>query len=213
MNTFPGVGAVLFDWDGTLLNSCAADRRAYVKMFARMEIPWTLEEYDRHYSPVWYRIYAAAGIPRRRWKEADAIWRRLYARENPALLPGARAVLARLHGKYTLGLVSSGDRTRVMQQLRKHKLRRYFKVCICGSDTRFGKPHPAPLRLAMRQMGVSPAECLFVGDTAEDAEMARRAGVRSVGMLGPFPTHARLEAARPDAMIGAMRELPALLGI
>jgi phosphoglycolate phosphatase len=210
---FQGVRSVLLDWDGTLLDSCAADRRAYARMFRALGIPWSLEEYDQQYSPDWYQVYRAAGIPRPRWAEADETWRRFYAREKPVLLPGARGVLRRLQRKFSLGLVTSGDRSRVMKQLRILGLSGHFAVHVCSEDAPRRKPHPAPLRTAMRLLDVKPGECLFVGDAAEDVEMSRRAGVLVVGVLGPFPTHARLRAARPDALIPSVRELPALLEI
>ena len=213
MKSFPGVRSVLLDWDGTLLDSCAADRRAYGRMFRALGIRWSPEDYDQQYSPDWYQVYRAAGIPRPRWAQADKIWRRFYAREKPALLPGARGVLRRLRRRFTLGLVTSGDRTRVMKQLRLLGLTGHFVIHVCSEDAPRRKPHPAPLRTAMRLLDLRPRECLFVGDTAEDVEMSRRAGVRVVGVLGPFPTHARLRAARPDALIPSVRELPALLEI
>ena len=62
---------VLFDWDGTLINSYAADSSAYLAMFREMGIPWGLEELAQHYSPNWYRVYRAAKLPRARWDDAD----------------------------------------------------------------------------------------------------------------------------------------------
>jgi beta-phosphoglucomutase-like phosphatase (HAD superfamily) len=48
---------VLFDWDGTLLNSYEADVRAYLTMFGAMGVAWTEAEIAKHYSPNWYRVY------------------------------------------------------------------------------------------------------------------------------------------------------------
>jgi beta-phosphoglucomutase-like phosphatase (HAD superfamily) len=62
---------VLFDWDGTLINSYSADSSAYLAMFREMGIPWGLEELAQHYSPNWYRVYRAAKLPRARWDDAD----------------------------------------------------------------------------------------------------------------------------------------------
>jgi HAD superfamily hydrolase (TIGR01509 family) len=211
VKSFRDVRVVLLDWDGTLLDSCAADRRAYVKMFRSLGIPWSLETYNHHYSPDWYQLFRAAGIPRSRWKEADRTWRRYYAREKPALLPGVRRVLRWLDRRFTLALVTSGNRARVMEQLRRLGLHRYFAVRVCSEDAPWRKPHPAPLRTAMRRLDAKPGECLYVGDTAEDVEMSRRAGVRVIGVLGPFPTHARLRAAGAAALISSLGELPALL--
>ena len=211
MKSFRGVRAVLLDWDGTLLNSYRADSQAYLQMFAELEIPWGLEDLARHYSPDWYRVYRAARIPRAMWAEADRTWRRHYAKQKPALLPGARDVLRWLDRRFALALVTSGDRTRVMKQLRTFGLRGHFAACVCSEDAPRRKPHPAPLRTAMGLVGAQPAECLYVGDAAEDIMMARRAGVRVVGLLGPFPTHARVRAARPDALVSSIRGIPALL--
>jgi len=51
----------------------------------------------------------------------------------------------------------------------------------------------------------------YVGDAPQDVEMARRAGVRAIGVLGPFPTERRLRAARPEFLIGSIEELPDVL--
>jgi phosphoglycolate phosphatase len=47
-----------------------------------------------------------------------------------------------------------------------------------------------------------------VGDSPEDIEMARRARVRVIGVRGPFPTAAKVLAARPDLMLDSISELP-----
>lgn len=203
--------AILFDWDGTLLDSYQADSRAYLAMFRALGISWTLADLDRHYSPNWTRVYAAAHLPRRLWAEADRLWTAAYRDESPALLPGARRVIESLARNFELGIVSSGNRTRVRRQLREFKLARHFSACICNEDALRKKPHPAPLRAALDKLGARPADCVFVGDTPEDIEMARRAGVRAIGVFGPFPTARRIRAARPDSLLTSICELPRLL--
>ena len=125
---------ILFDWDGTLLNSYASDTRAYLAMFRALEIDWTIREIERHYSPNWYRVYRAARIPRSKWARADLLWRKAYAAESPALLPGARTALRVLSRKYRLGLVTSGSRDRVRSQIRKFEFTGYFKACVYSED-------------------------------------------------------------------------------
>jgi phosphoglycolate phosphatase-like HAD superfamily hydrolase len=110
-----------------------------------------------------------------------------------------------------LGLVTSGDRDRVTRQLREFRLTRVFGARVCSGDTPEKKPHPAPLRLALRQLSLEPSACVYVGDSPEDLEMAKRAGVRAIAVLGPFPTEKRLRAARPDFLLESIRELPQVL--
>jgi HAD superfamily hydrolase (TIGR01509 family) len=205
------IQGVLFDWDGTLLNSYRADSSAYLAMFCEMGIPWTLDDLARHYSPDWYRVYRAANLPRARWDDADRAWRKQYATHRPQLMPGARRVLKHLCTRHQLGVVTSGDRDRVVHQLRLFQLTDLFASRVCSGDTRYRKPHPAPLRLALRQMSLDPAVCVYVGDSPEDLEMARRVGVRPIAVLGPFPTEARLRAAKPDFLLASITDLPDVL--
>ena len=202
---------VLFDWDGTLIDSYSADSSAYLAMFREMGIPWGLKELAQHYSPNWYRVYRAAKLPRARWDDADRAWRAQYAKHSPQLISGARQVLERLGRAHHVGLVTSGDRDRVVRQLREFRLTRMFGARVCSGDTAEKKPHPAPLRLALRQLSLAPAACVYIGDSPEDVEMANRAGVRAIAVLGPFPTEKRLRAARPDFLLASIRELPEAL--
>jgi HAD superfamily hydrolase (TIGR01509 family) len=202
---------VLFDWDGTLIDSYHADTSAYLAMFKEMGISWGLEELEKHYSPNWYQVYRAAKLPRKLWDEADRAWRAHYAKHRPKLISGARRVLAQIGRKHALGLVTSGDRDRVLRQLREFGLTRLFSARVCSGDTPRKKPHPEPLRLAMQQMELEPACCAYIGDAPQDVEMARRAGVLAIGVLGPFPTEKRIRAARPEFLIGSLEELPDVL--
>lgn len=202
------IHGVLFDWDGTLLNSYEADTAAYLAMFRKMGIPWGIEELERHYSPNWYHVYRAAKLPKSKWDDADRAWREQYANHKPKLLAGARRVLKSLRTRHELGLVTSGDRDRVLRQLHEFRLMELFAARVCSGDTLRKKPHPEPLRLALRHMALEARDCLYVGDAPEDLEMARRAGVRAIAVLGPFPTEKRLRAARPEFLLESIEELP-----
>ncbi len=207
---FENVRAVLFDWDGTLLDSYQADQQAYLAMFRTMGIPWLVEDLERHYSPDWYRVYRAARLPRAHWQRADRVWRLHYARQRPLLLPHAKTVLRAMGNQFRLGLVTSGSRTRVLRQLSGLGLTRLFAARVYGESVAPRKPHPAPLEFALRRLRISPAAAVYVGDSPEDILMAQRAGVRTVAVLGPFPTHKRLRTAKADVLLESIRLLPAL---
>jgi phosphoglycolate phosphatase len=211
MRTEKRLAGVLFDWDGTLIDSYHADTEAYLAMFRDLGLGWGTRELEKHYSPDWYTVYRAAGIPQERWDEADSRWRFHYAKHPSKLITGARRVLTRLARRHALGLVTSGDRVRVARQLREFALTRVFRARVCGGDTPEKKPHPAPLRKALRKMKMEAKECVYVGDTPEDLEMARAVGVRAIAVLGPFPTARRLRAAKPEFLLKSLEDLPLLL--
>src|SRR5207247_10165924 len=129
------IQVVLFDWDGTLVNSYHADTSAYLAMFKEMGIAWGLEEFEDNYSPNWYQVYRAAGLPRKRWDDADRAWRAHYAKHRPELMAGVRRVLARLRNAHPLGLVASGARERGTRRLRDFRLTTLSTGVSCSGAT------------------------------------------------------------------------------
>jgi phosphoglycolate phosphatase len=202
--------AVLFDWDGTLLDSFQADANAYVQMFRALGVSWNSTKLTQHYSPDWHNVYRAVQLPHERWAEADRLWRVFYRSERPQLQAGARDVVQALAERFRLGLVSSGSSLRVRSQIRAFGLQPLFAVSVFGDQVPHRKPHPLQLQLAIRQLGFEPSACIYVGDAPEDVQMARRAGVAVVGVLEHSPVPERLRASRPNALIKTINSLPQL---
>lgn len=191
--------AVLFDWDGTLVDSADLSYRCYVSVFTRFGVPFDRDAYARTYSPDWYATYQKLGLAEESWPEADRMWREHYAGTGAALLPGAAASLERLAlAGLALGIVSSGERERVDREHRALGLGAFFATLVCGGDTERRKPHPEPLRVALERMGVAPEEAVYVGDSPEDVQMARAAGVYAAGIPGGFPNRDALARSAPE---------------
>jgi len=180
-------------------------------MFRELGLAWGLAELEQNYSPDWYAVYRAAGIPEDRWEDADRAWRTHYAKHRSKLMNGTRRILRELAVQHRLGLVTSGDRERVSRQLGEFQLTDVFETYVCGGDTPEKKPRPEPLLLALQQMKIDAQHCVYVGDTPEDLLMAQAAGVRAIAVLGPFPTEKRLRAAEPEHLLRSLEELPELL--
>lgn len=196
-----GVEAVLFDWDGTLLDSAEASYRCYVRLFDSYGIGFDRALFSRTYSPNWHRTYEAVGLAPERWPEADQRWLDHYCAEESRLVPGAREALVRLdEAGIAQGIVTSGDRTRVSRELSRLDVETYFRTVVFGGDTPNRKPHPEALLLALERMAVAPDRAAYVGDSPEDVEMARAAGVRAVGVPGGFPNREALAASGPDLL-------------
>jgi phosphoglycolate phosphatase len=202
--------AVLFDWDGTLLDSFQADSNAYSQMFRALGVSWQPSRLAQNYSPDWHNVYRAAELPPERWAEADRLWRRFYRSERPLLQTGARQVVQTLAERFRLGLVSSGSSLRVRSQIRAFGLEPFFAASAFGDRVPHRKPHPLQLQLAIRQLCCEPGSCVYIGDAPEDVKMARRAGVAVVGVLRHSPVPERLRESRPNAVINTICALPGL---
>lgn len=201
------IRAVLFDWDGTLVDSAEASFRCYQRLFGSFGLTYEREDFARTYSPDWYRTYEALGLARERWPEADSRWLTLYAGEKSALIPGAVQALDNLRrAGVPAGIVTSGSRTRVEPEVAALGLDGMFATRVFCEDCERRKPDPEPLRLALGRLGIAPAEAAYVGDSPEDVEMARAAGVYSVGIAGGFPNREALARAAPDLSAGSLAE-------
>ena len=208
----PLLAAVLFDWDGTLVDSAEVSYRCFLRLFESYGFGFDRAAFARTYSPNWILTYRAMALPERDWPEADARWVGYYQDERSFLLPGASEALTLLgeRGKGR-GLVTSGDRERVRGELQRFGLDGHFGAILCGQDVGNRKPHPEGLLRALDRMGVAPGEAAYVGDSPEDVEMARAAGVFSVGIPGGFPNREALVASKPDLLTASLSEAVAAL--
>ena len=200
--------AVLFDWDGTLADTAEATFRCFVRTFEAFAIRFDRETYARTYSPNWYLTFQALGLAQEHWPAADICWLTHFAEEEVVLIDGAREVLESLVARgVATGIVTSGGRERVSRELELHGVAPHIHACVFGCDVTQKKPHPEGLLKCLDQLGVDAGEALYVGDSPEDIEMARHAGVRSVAIPGGYPNRDALLAARPDVVLESLREL------
>ncbi len=205
--------AILFDWDGTLLDSFAAGFRASMAVFRHFEIPVDRERFLNTYSPNWYDSYRQLGLPEARWNEADQIWLDNYGRERPKLYPFAERTVETLgRNGYTLGVVTSGTRERVTKELERHGLAESFSTVVCFEDTQPKKPDPEPLRVALEQLNRRPEEAAYVGDRPEDILMGKKTGSYSIGVVSLFGNRRVLEEASPDLILPDAGHLPSRFG-
>ena len=123
----------------------------------------------------------------------------------------AKAVLRGLHGKYKLGIISNFAIPEcVLKLLKSHDLDRMFDLIVVSGAVNKRKPSPEIFASALKVLGVSAAETVFVGDTA-DADIG---GAKSVGMKAIYiqrRVEEGLEKVCPDQVIKSLADLPSAL--
>lgn len=210
--TLQRMRAFLFDLDGTLLDSLHAQFHVYQRVFADLGAHFDEAGYLQHYSPNWYVFYDRMGLPRERWPDADRLWLKYYAQEAPNPRPGAAEVLTAIKASgRPIGLVTSGERSRVARDLARVGWQVLFDVVVCGGDTPQRKPHPAPLLRGLDGVHVAPRDAVYVGDTVEDVQMGKQAGTSTAAVAGGFAALATLRGEQPDFLCESLLDLAALL--
>jgi len=202
------VKTLLFDWDGTVVDSAQLGLTAFEQSFAALGVAFDHEIYRAVYSPNWYSVYEAMGLPKEKWQKADELWVQNYGEQTAQPVAGAQETINELKRKgYQLGVVSSGSECRVAREVSELGLESLFEIIVCNEQMANKKPHPEGLETAMRSLGCSRKEACYVGDSPEDIEMGKRANMLTVGVRSAYPTSWKLESHGPDILLKSLTEL------
>jgi HAD superfamily hydrolase (TIGR01549 family) len=208
--------AIVFDWDGTLVDSFEPLYRSNIAVLASYGIDLDEVVYRQAYTPDWRRMYLDLGVPKASIEEAAQRWRDAYGfGDGAAAFPGVAAALERLtQAGLRLGVVTAGDRRVVAEQARLFGLDELLPVRVHADDLPWVKPHPEPLRHALRSLGVhDPGRAAYLGDVPDDMRMARAAGSKAFGVVGRLGTREELFEAGAENVHGSVVEfVDAFLG-
>ena len=171
--------AVVFDFDGTLIDSLSFVLQALGHAIGPYGTPPTMEIFPQLGGPPESFIPKLLNDPR----HVPAVVDRMaeFHRTNGHLLqpfPGAVPMLRRLQARgIRLGLWTGRDRTSTDFLLGHHGLGEFFGATVCGDDLPSHKPEPAGLKRILTALGVRPAEALLVGDSDVDVAGGVAGGV------------------------------------
>ena len=101
-----------------------------------------------------------------------------YLLSEKTVMDGVEEVLAQLHGKYTMGIVTSSLKEHFEIIHSNTGLLKYFDFVVSAGDYTNYKPHPEPYQVAMQKAGVKPEECIAVEDSLRGVLAATGAGIR-----------------------------------
>lgn len=208
---------VLFDLDGTLIDSVELIRSSYCHMFeTHFGRPPGADDWLAGLGrPLLHQLEAltsdAAQVEamRRTYRAYSDRHHHELLRPYPGMLEAVRALAA---AGARLGVVTSKLRAGALRGLADCGFEDgLFEVLIGADDVTRHKPLPDPVLAALERLGAAVADAVFVGDSPHDIAAGRAAGTATAAVLwGPFP-RAWLAAAEPDRWLATPAELSGLL--
>lgn len=207
---------ILFDLDGTLIDSVRLILDSYHHTLAQHGIPARSDE-------DWLKgVGTPLTVQFAEWRDSPEQLEALVAtyreynlkhhdrmvRVYPGVVEAVREIKAA--GRQT-GLVTSKNRQGALRGLKLVGLEALMDVLVCADEVTNPKPHPEPVEKALALLGANPATTVYVGDSVHDMHSGRAAGVKTAAALwGPFGRES-LASASPDYWLAAPGDMVPLM--
>lgn len=207
---------IVFDWDGTLMDSAAAIVASIQAAAADLGLSPPREDRARHVIGLGLHEalhYVLPELEASRHRQMAERYRHHYLSRDKdlKLFDGAEWLVQGLAmAGHMLAVATGKSRAGLDRALAASGLAARFDATRCADECH-SKPHPQMLEELMEELGVPPSLTLMIGDTTHDLEMARNAGVSALGVsYGAHPREA-LESTAPLRCVDSMAELSAWL--
>ena len=184
------IKAVLWDLDGTLVDSAEFHWQAWRDVMAEAGSPITHEQFVHSFGKRndlilsgWLGEGSDPGRMRQLSEEKESRFRALVRAHGIEPLPGVREWVARLHAEgWRQAIATSAPRLNLEALVDAMQMRQYFAADVAAEDVTHGKPDPEVFLLAASRLGADPGRAIVVEDAPTGIEAGRRAGMRTIGV-------------------------------
>jgi HAD superfamily hydrolase (TIGR01549 family) len=203
--------AIIFDYNGVLVNDLKIHEDAYWRAGKELGMPVARETVRKYlsYSPEQKRKLYYGNISDETWEKIKRRMTRCYfdlAEKRDVIFPDVEAVLMSLSARYMLALVSN-TRRKYFTRIFPRKLASLFRETMFFDEIRIPKPSPDPLLKMMERLGIGRDQCCYVGDSVLDVQMAKRGGVKVFSVATGDNSKEELQAAGADWVLNNLSEL------
>ncbi len=217
------LNAIIFDFNGIILNDEPLHFRAMQEAVARLGVEVTEREYWDRYLPLddWSCLASICrdhSRPLTKEEQEAALSHKLRAYQrllqgNYPLFPGVAQFIARAAAVYPLAVATGARREEVTATLAATGLDRCFTVVVSAQDFSKGKPHPESFLLALQRLNerldggagpITPAECLVIEDSVHGIRGALSAGMACLAVTN---TYSRDKLVAADRVVGSLAEV------
>lgn len=210
------VQALIFDLDGTLIDSCADIAASLNYVLAQLKLPLRPpREVERFVGDGVKVLFARAtgSSDPELLDRAVALFRPHYLEhcvDQTVLYPGVKDVLERYKSK-KCAVVSNKPYEMVLKTLDHFSIRSCFASVMGAESTPNRKPHPEPVTKTLEILNAARETALMIGDGTADMEAGAGAGVKTCAALYGYRSREELAAANPDFTIESISDLKYLI--
>jgi phosphoglycolate phosphatase len=206
------IKCIVFDWDGTLMDSESQIVHCLHMSIADLGLEPMPDDTVKNIIGLGLREAIDTLVPGRDDKFhrafVEAYRKHWFAHDGSELFEGARMVLDRLKAhNILLGVATGKARKGLVRVLDETGLADYFDATRC-SDEALSKPHPQMLQDVMTELSVLPGETVMVGDTEYDMEMATNAGAGKIAVRSGVHSEDRLNRHDPLVCLDTVMDMP-----
>ena len=195
--------AVLFDLDGTLVDTLPLIIMTYRQVFRELQIPWGDDDVVKLIGLPLVEIAGHFGVENR--DHFVARYQHYYKIDHDhytKLFPGTWETLTQLKDQgLKLGLVTSKGKPVTTRTLAYTKLDQLLDTIVTAHDVSHPKPHPEALEKALTALGVQPDQAIMVGDSHFDIMVGKNTGTRTLGVAWGLESPAALTRLEPDGVL------------
>jgi len=198
--------AIIFDLDGTIVNSQDAYSHAAKTAFKEMGLePPTTQTILQIPKRLEQKLPIGDIVPTDRTRFLDVYLKTFYAvtAEKTKPIPKIHVALEGLQLKAKLAVITMRyfPKAKVAEELQKFGLAKYFNVILTAEDTNKPKPSPEALKKALEIMDVKICDCLIVGDSVIDIAAGKAAGAKTIAVLSGLYSKKELAKLNPDLIL------------
>ena len=202
--------AVIFDFDGTLVDTIDSIWAEYQRVISEMGLKKVSHrDFTRNVGRAWDEILGIF------WPGLDPYEFTKHYRvqaETVKPIPGVDSALRRMSRDYALAIMTSRGEKTFMPHMRKAGIDSgLFRAIYNRNDLKYNKPDPRALAPVLKSLGIRPDEAVYVGDSIIDAECAQKAGAGFIAVLSGGAYEDDFKAMGVKDIIPSVASLPELL--
>ncbi|WP_053368203.1 pyrophosphatase PpaX [Bacillus sp. FJAT-27245] len=210
MKPATGIDTILFDLDGTLIDTNDLIINSFLHTLNRYyPNKYTRDDVLPFMGPTLRETFGA--INPEIVEDMVAIYRTFNRANHDLLVKEFTGVFETVRtlkeGGYKIGIVTTKMHDVVLKGLKLSKLDQFFDVIVALDHVKNAKPDPEPLMLALEQLGSKPETAIMVGDNYHDILAGKNAGTKTAGVAWSLKGREYLEKFEPDFMLESMADI------